>query len=172
MLTDARSSGGPSENISMRSTRATIRSVSSQISRVRVRSSSPAFCSRSCAAPRMPDSGFFTSCASSAAMAVTERAALRWTNWRSILRAMERSWSDTTTWAGASASGAASIETKRGAPRGSSTVTPVCATLWAPWRTCRTRAKMALSSGSAEVSGRFSRFEALASNNCSAAGLT
>ena len=53
----------------MRSTSFTIRSASSQISRVKVRSSSPADCSRSWAAPRMPESGFLISCASIAASA-------------------------------------------------------------------------------------------------------
>ena len=62
----------------MRSTSATMRSVSSQISRVSSRPAASASCSSSCAAPRMPDSGFLTSCASIAAIAVTERAALRW----------------------------------------------------------------------------------------------
>ncbi len=62
----------------MRSTRVTIRSASSQINRVSVRSSGDAACSSNCAAPRMPDSGFLISCASIAANAITERAALRW----------------------------------------------------------------------------------------------
>ena len=51
----------------------------------------------SCAAPRMPDSGFLISCASMAASAITERAAPRWVSWRSILSAMVRSCSITTT---------------------------------------------------------------------------
>ena len=80
MLTGPRARGRSSENISMRSTSATIRSVSSQISRVSSRSPASALRSRSWAAPRMPESGFLTSCASIAAMAVTERAALRWIN--------------------------------------------------------------------------------------------
>ena len=46
--------------------------------------------SSSCAAPRMPESGFFTSCARTAAMPVTLRAALRNTvSWRSSARAAE-----------------------------------------------------------------------------------
>ncbi len=64
----------------MRSTSFTIRSVSSQMRRVSARSSSPTLASSSCAAPRMPESGFLISCASMAPSAVTERAALRWVN--------------------------------------------------------------------------------------------
>ena len=97
----------------MRSTSFTMRSVSSQISRVSVRSSSPADCSSSCAAPRMPDSGFLISCASMAASAITERAAPRWVSWRSILSAMVRSCSITTTWSGRSGSGATCRSTRR-----------------------------------------------------------
>ena len=63
-------------------------------------------CSSSCAAPRMPDSGFLISCASMAASAITERAAPRWVSWRSILSAMVRSCSMTTTWPGRSGTGA------------------------------------------------------------------
>ncbi len=69
--------GRSSENTSMRSTSAQIRSVSSQISRVSTVSSGVTDCSSSCAAPRIPDSGFLTSWASIAAIAVTERAAPR-----------------------------------------------------------------------------------------------
>ena len=97
----------------MRSTSFTMRSASSQISRVSVRSSSPADCSSSCAAPRMPDSGFLISCASMAASALTERAAPRWVSWRSILSAMVRSCSITTTWSGRSGSGATCRSTSR-----------------------------------------------------------
>ena len=56
--------------------------------------------------PRMPDSGFLISCASIAASAITERAALRCVSCRSILSAMVRSWSITTIWPGRSVSGA------------------------------------------------------------------
>ena len=56
-----------------------------------------AACSSNCAAPRMPDSGFLISCASIAAKALTERAAPRCVSWRSILSAMVRSCSITTT---------------------------------------------------------------------------
>ncbi len=113
MLTGSRSIGRSSVNTSMRSTSFTIRSASSQISRVKVRSSSPTDCSSSCAAPRMPDSGFLISCASMAASAVTERAAPRWVSWRSILSAMVRSCSITTTWSGRSGSGATCRSTSR-----------------------------------------------------------
>ena len=113
MLTGSRSTGRSSANTSMRSTSFTMRSASSQISRVSVRSSSPADCSSSCAAPRMPDSGFLISCASIAASAMTERAAPRWVSWRSILSAMVRSCSITTTWPGRSGSGATCRSTSR-----------------------------------------------------------
>ena len=106
MLTGSRSTGRSSPNTSMRSTSLTMRSASSQISRVSVRSSSPTDCSSSCAAPRMPDSGFLISWASMAASAITERAAPRWVSWRSILSAMVRSCSMTTTWPGRSGTGA------------------------------------------------------------------
>ncbi len=91
-----------------------MRSVSSQISWVNSRAAASASCSKSCAAPRMPESGFFTSCASIAAMAVTERAAFRWVSWRSILSAIERSCSVSTRRSGPSPAGAPSIVTERG----------------------------------------------------------
>ena len=61
----------------MRSTSARMRSASSRISTASSRSARPTLASSNCAAPRMPDSGFFTSCARIAAMPVTLRAALR-----------------------------------------------------------------------------------------------
>ena len=100
----------------MRSTSVTMRSASSQISRVSMRSSEEACCSSSCAAPRMPDSGFLISCASIAASAITERAALRWVSCRSILSAMVRSCSITTIWPGRSVSGATCRSTWRSPP--------------------------------------------------------
>ena len=105
MLTGSRSIGRSSENTSMRSTSFTMRSASSQISRVSARSSSLTDDSRSCAAPRMPDSGFLISWASIAARPVTVRAAPRWVSWRSILSAIDRSWSTTTTPSWRSSSG-------------------------------------------------------------------
>ena len=48
-----------------------------------------------------------------AASAVTERAAPRWVSWRSILSAMVRSCSITTTWSGRSGSGATCRSTSR-----------------------------------------------------------
>ena len=113
MLIGSRSTGRSSANTSMRSTSFTMRSASSQISRVSVRSSSSTDCSSSCAAPRMPDSGFLISCASMAASAITERAAPRWVSWRSILSAMVRSCSITTTKSGCSGSGATCRSTSR-----------------------------------------------------------
>ena len=90
MLTGSRSIGRSSANISIRSTSATMRSASSQIRRVSARSSSSASVSRSCAAPRMPDSGFLISWASMAARPVTVRAAPRCVSWRSIFSVTER----------------------------------------------------------------------------------
>ena len=116
MLTGPRATGRSSPNTSMRSTRVTMRSASSQISRVSMRSSDEAACSSNCAAPRMPDSGFLISCASIAASAITERAALRCVNCRSILSAMVRSCSITTIWPGRSVSGATCRSTWRSPP--------------------------------------------------------
>ncbi|MEY9616162.1 hypothetical protein ABIF21_009036 [Bradyrhizobium elkanii] len=93
-----------------------MRSASSQINRVKSRSSEDACCSKSCAAPRMPDSGFLISWASIAASAITERAALRWVSCRSILSAMVRSCSITTICPGRSVSGATCRSTWRSPP--------------------------------------------------------
>ena len=116
MFTGPRATGRSSPNTSMRSTSVTMRSASSQISRVSCRSSGGADCSSSCAAPRMPDSGFLISCASMAASAITERAALRWVSCRSILSAMVRSCSMMTMWPGRSDSGATCRSTWRSPP--------------------------------------------------------
>ena len=91
MLRLSRSTGRSSENDSIRSTSLTMRSVSSQISRVSARSSSPTELSSNCAAPRMPESGFLISWASIAPSAVTDRAALRWVSCLSIFSAIDRS---------------------------------------------------------------------------------
>ena len=64
----------------------------------------------------MPDSGFLISCASIAASAITERAALRCVSCRSILSAMVRSCSITTIWPGRSVSGATCRSTWRSPP--------------------------------------------------------
>ena len=69
-----------------------MRSASSRISTVSSRSGSPTLASSSWAAPRMPESGFLTSCARIAAMPETLRAALRKVSWRSSVRAAEASW--------------------------------------------------------------------------------
>ncbi|MNV90238.1 hypothetical protein D3C71_1846070 [compost metagenome] len=106
MLSGTRSTGLSSENTSIRSTSETIRSVSSQISRVSARSSSLTEVSSNCAAPRMPESGFLISCASIEARPVTERAAARCVNCRSILSAIDRSWNTTTTEPGSEITGA------------------------------------------------------------------
>ena len=132
----------------MRSTSFTMRSASSQMSRVSVRSSSPADCSSSCAAPRMPDSGFLISCASMAASALTERAAPRWVSWRSILSAMVRSCSITTTWSGRSGSGATCRSTSRSPGlRGVDRSTLYSFTAAPRWRTCSTSASNGLPNG-------------------------
>ena len=129
-----------------------MRSVSSQISFVSDRSSSPADCSSSCAAPRMPDSGFLISCASMAASAITERAAPRWVSWRSILSAMVRSCSITTTWSGYSGSGATCRSTRRSPGlRGVARSTLYSLTAAPRWRTC------SISVSSGEPNGTRSR---------------
>ena len=171
MLTGARSSGRTTENISMRSTSATIRSASSQISRVSSRSPGSAPCSSSWAAPRMPDSGFLTSCASIAAMAVTERAALRWINWSSILRAIERSCSDTTTLPAGSVMVETAAETKWAPMRGVSRVMPYSETEWPLRRACSIKPSTGLSAGSTASSRRPAKAALLPWKNCSAAGL-
>ena len=104
----------------MRSTSATMRSVSSQISWVSSRPAGSASCSSSCAAPRIPESGFLTSCASIAAIAVIERAALRCVKWRSIISAIERSCSVSTRRSAPSPVSAAWIVTERLPKRGPS----------------------------------------------------
>ncbi len=101
----------------MRSTSFTIRSVSSQISRVSMRSSSLASVSISCAAPRMPDNGFLISCASIEAIADTDRAASRWACWRLSFSAIERSRSMTTMVRLRGISGVTKISTRRSTPR-------------------------------------------------------
>ena len=128
MLIGPRSIGRPSANASMRSTSATIRSVSSQIRLVSSRSLSGTDCSRSWAAPRMPDSGFLTSCASMAASALTERAALRCDIWRSMLRAIVCSTSETATSPSLSTIGERRSAQKRVPMRGEASVTPFSAT--------------------------------------------
>ena len=157
----------------MRSTSAQMRSASSQMSRVNSRSLGLAFCSSSCAAPRMPESGFFTSCASIEAMAVTERAALRWVSWRSILLAMLRSCSITTTRSCGSDNGAAWMLTKRTAGRrGVSSVMPYSDTLWPESRTLSISAKSGPSAGRKSASLTPISVAALLSKKFSAAELT
>ena len=149
-----------------------MRSVSSQISWVNSRPASSVSCSSSWAAPRMPESGFLTSCASIAAIAVTERAALRWVSWRSILSAIERSCSDRTTRSDPSPAGAPWIVTERGANRGPSIGTSYSAIEPPLRRTASRRAKIGLCGGTISVNGRPDSPAALDPKNCSAAGLT
>ena len=63
MLIGSRSIGRSSPNTSTRSIRSTMRSTSSRTSRASGSSSAVTLCSSSCAAPRMPESGFLISCA-------------------------------------------------------------------------------------------------------------
>ena len=88
MLSGLRCAGRRSPNCSTRSTSLPMRAASAWMSPVSSRSASPRPISRSCAAPEMPASGFRISCASIAAMPVTERAAERWPRLRSIFSAM------------------------------------------------------------------------------------
>ena len=127
-----------------------MRSVSSQISRVSCRSSSLADCSRSCAAPRMPESGFLISCASIAPSAVIERAAPRWVICRSILSAMVRSCSITMTSSPASPSGVANTSTMRSAPMRGEPISTRCSLTLDP--RCRT-------SSTSAITGRAERNE-------------
>src|SRR6185437_1341746 len=120
---------------------------------------------------RADASGFFTSCASIAAIAVTDRAALRCVSWRSILCAMVRSCSVTTTCSRSSATGAACTVTICEPRRGVSRTTPYSETLCPLWRTLSMSAKTGLSGGSKCSSGPSSKVAALASKNCSAAAL-
>ncbi len=155
----------------MRSTSAQMRSLSSQMRRVSSRSPALTFSSRSCAAPRMPESGFLTSCASIAAIAVTERAAFRCVSWRSILCAMVRSCSVSTTSSRSSATGAACTVMTWAPSRGVSMLTPYSETLCPVSRTLAMSAKTGLSSGKSSMSCAPSSVAALASKNCSAAAL-
>ena len=88
MLSARRCAGLRSPNCSTRSTSLPIRAASAWISPVSSRSASPRPISRSCAAPEIPASGLRISCASIAAMPVTDRAAERWPRLRSIFSAM------------------------------------------------------------------------------------
>ena len=72
-----------------------MRSVSLQISWVNSALSALTSLSSNCAAPLMPDSGFFISCASIADIALTERAAPRWVNCLSMRCASDRGWTST-----------------------------------------------------------------------------
>ncbi len=88
MLSGRRCAGLRSPNCSTRSTSLPIRAASAWISPVSSRSASPRLISRSCAAPEIPASGFRISCASIAAMPVTDRAADRCPRLRSIFSAI------------------------------------------------------------------------------------
>ena len=91
MLTGLRGKLRVSPKDSIRSIRLRMRSVSAQISCVRFFSLSGTASSSSCAAPRMPASGFLISCASTAAMPCIERTAPRCRSWRSMRCARLRS---------------------------------------------------------------------------------
>ena len=107
-----------------------MRSVSVQISWVSARSSSLTPGSSSWAAPRMPDSGFLISCASTCAMPDTERAAARWVSWRSIICAIERCCSISMIRPGLSGSAPPNTSTTRLTPlRGRPTSTPYSLTV-------------------------------------------
>ncbi len=75
--------------------------------RARARSSSSSAGSRSCAAPRIPDSGLRISCASIAARPETDRAAPREVSARSIFSAIDGRSSVRSTTSGSSGSGTA-----------------------------------------------------------------
>src|SRR4029077_5992987 len=168
MLSGLRSIGRPSAKASMRSTRATMRSVSSQIRLVSSRSLSGTDCSSSWAAPRMPDSGVLTSCASMAASALTDRAALRLEIWRSMLRAIDCSVSETATRPSLSTIGDRRSAQKRLPMRGELKVTPFSATAPPLAITCSSRENSGVSSGTNSFSGWPTRRARPTPKNCSA----
>ena len=83
MFSAALGTGRVSVKPSIRSINATTRSTSVRISVVSSRPSLSAVAPSSCAAPRMPDSGFLISWASIAAMPIADRAAFWLPRWRS-----------------------------------------------------------------------------------------
>ena len=101
----------------MRSIRPRMRSVSREISWVISRSSGASDSSSSCAAPRMPASGFLISCASTAAMPCIERTAPRAISWRSMRCARLRS-----------------CKVSSMAPSGSGSGVTVTSAMRSPWR--------------------------------------
>lgn len=107
MLRGRRSAGRRSPNCSTRSTSLPIRAASSRISPASSRSVSGSDISSNCAAPLIPASGFRISCASIAAMPVTERTAERWLRERSIRSARPCGWRRRRTSPGLSSRGTA-----------------------------------------------------------------
>ena len=149
-----------------------MRSVSVQISWVSARSSSLRPGSSSWAAPRMPDSGFLISCASTCAMPDTERAAARCVSWRSIICAIERCCSISTIRPGWSGSAPPNTSTTRLTPlRGRPTSTPYSLTVAPVRRTWATSAASGLEK--AMMSGSVCRLSMpwLSEKNDSAAAL-
>ncbi len=167
----ARRSIGFSPNISMRSTRSRMRSASSRISTANSRSGSPTLPSSNWAAPRMPLSGFFTSCASTAAMPLTERAADRNTVCRSSARAAELSCSVSTTLPGSSSKVVACTVMPGLCKRGLSRVMSWSAIVIPAAGPVAIRAKIGLSVGSSSDSAMCESCCNDRPRNCSAAWL-
>ena len=155
----------------MRSTSARMRSASSRISTVSSRSGASTLLSSSCAAPRMPDSGFFTSCARIAAMPVTLRAALRNVSCRSSARAAEASCSTSSTAPGSSGSGEPCTVMPCLCSRGLSSVRSWSAMVASLSRTCSISRNSGLSGGTRSVSACCASCAVEMPRNCSAAWL-
>ena len=154
MLSGRRCAGRRSPNCSTRSTSLPIRAASAWISPVSSRSASPSPISSSCAAPEMPASGFLISCASIAAMPVTERAAERWPRLRSILSAMPCGCIRIRISPSPSCSGAAWTFCSCGGWSAQPTMTLYCATETPLRRACPTTSSTALSAPRNLPSGR------------------
>ena len=148
-----------------------MRSASSRISTVSSRSPSSTLASSNCAAPRMPDSGFLISCAKTADMPVTLRAAPRNFICRSRARAALLSCSVTSTQPGSSSMGVACTVMPRLCRRGLSRVRS-CSEIVVPWRrTCARTEKIGLSGGTSVARVMLASCSRDTPRNCSAAWL-
>ena len=154
MFKALRCAGRRSPKASTRSTSLPIRAASAWISPVSSRSASPSPISSSCAAPEIPASGFLISCASIAAMPVTERAAERWPRLRSILSAMPCGCIRIRISPSVSCSGAACTFCSCGGCSPQPTIRSYCATETPLRRACPTTSSSALSLPTNLPSGR------------------
>ena len=169
MFTGSLPSGRSSPNTSMRSTRSRMRPVSSTMSWASGRSSSAAPASRSCAAPRMPDSGFLISWASTAAIADTERAAPRCESCRSIILAMLRCCSMSMTRSPSSDNSEANTSIAWFGRSGMESSSSYSFTVWRVWRTWSARPVSGCAKARTVCSARFLSTASLMPKNSSAA---